>query len=56
MYFPEHDGDWRLVGLESHDSHNRVRVINIIGLLEVYDTFTLMVASQTGTKPNLILM
>jgi hypothetical protein len=35
----------------AHDGHDRVQVINIIGLLEVYDTFAL-VASQTGTKPN----
>jgi hypothetical protein len=28
--------------------------LNIIGLLADYDTLTLVVASQTGTKPNYI--
>jgi hypothetical protein len=37
MYFPEHhdDGDWRLM-------HDRIQVINIIGLLEVYDIPSLL--------------
>jgi hypothetical protein len=51
MYFSEHDGHWRLVGL-GLDGHDKVQVINIIGLLEIYRPYTLMVASQTGSKPN----
>jgi hypothetical protein len=50
MYFREHDGlssrAW------AHDGHDGVQVLtNIIGLLAAHDTFTLVVASQTGIKP-----
>jgi hypothetical protein len=52
MYYPEHDVDWRLVGLELIMVLKESQVINIVGLhdivLAVYDTFTLMVGSRTG--------
>ena len=50
--FPEHDGDWRLVPwlpvmMVMTCSLEYTNVINIICVLAVYDTVTLMVA---GTK------
>jgi hypothetical protein len=52
IYFPEHDGNWRFVWLGLMMVMTEYSLINIIGLLAVYDTFTFVVASHTGTKPT----